>query len=150
MVQFFHDFKKNIINNAGVAAVEFGLIMAFMGLLIPSLIDMTNLANAYMRMTNALDAGVRYAYENPTDTTGIQNVIKNSSTLTSAYFTVTPTTSCECGTTAASCGSTCSGGATQSEYLTITTSYQYSGFWFTVINGGSAMTLSNSITIRTQ
>ena len=105
----------------GTAALEFGLAVPLLALLLTAIVEIGFSMYQAMQANYAAEAGLAYAAKNGWDATGIASAVTGSTGLSG--MTATPTQFCGCptytGLTAATCGDTCSGGQTAGQYIRI-------------------------------
>lgn len=136
-------------NQRGAIAVEAALLMALTVLLLPTMVDLAGIANASMHLRGAVRVGTEYAVLHPTDTSGITSAIQRAGNYSSSNVTVTTSSSCECSGVSATCGTTCSGGVTQTKYLTINTVRTLTVSSRLLSSNGN-YSITRSTTVRTQ
>ena len=134
---------KNMLQDAGNAAVEFALLAPILGLLVAGLSDYGEAVDISTELNMAARAGAQYATHYPSDTAGITSVVKNSTKnpYGSGNFTITDTTTtptvasptyCTCGDSnpalanQVDCASgTCVSPAVKKFYVAITVTQNY-------------------------
>ena len=106
---------------AGTAALEFGLAIPFLAILVTGIVEIGFSMYQAMQVTYAAEAGLAYAAKKGWDSTGITNAAVNSTGLSG--MSVTPTQFCACpsatGLTTATCSTTCSSGNEAGQYIKI-------------------------------
>ncbi len=106
---------------AGTAALEFGLAIPFLAILVTGIVEIGFSMYQAMQVTYAAEAGLAYAAKKGWDSTGITNAAVNSTGLSG--MSVTPTQFCGCPSatalTNATCGTTCTSGDTAGQYINI-------------------------------
>jgi len=109
---------------AGTAALEFGLAIPFLAILVTGIVEIGFSMYQAMQVTYAAEAGLAYAAKNGWDSTGITNAAVNSTGLSG--MSVAPTQFCGCpaasGLTTATCGTTCTSGNEAGQYIKISVS----------------------------
>ncbi len=109
---------------AGTAALEFGLAIPFLAILVTGIVEIGFSMYQAMQVTYAAEAGLAYAAKKGWDSTGITNAAVNSTGLSG--MSVTPTQFCGCpaasGLTTATCGTTCTSGNEAGQYIKISVS----------------------------
>ena len=109
---------------AGTAALEFGLAIPFLAILVTGIVEIGFSMYQAMQVTYAAEAGLAYAAKKGWDSTGITNAAVNSTGLSG--MSVTPTQFCACpstsGLTTATCSTTCSSGNEAGQYIKISVS----------------------------
>ena len=122
--------QRFLRNKKGISAVEFGLIAPIILFVIGGVFDVSRYIWDQEDLMQALRSGMQYGANYPTDVTGVVNVVRASTSLSSdtANFTM-PTPSCGCTadsstlpTTFGTCSSTT---CTKNEYVKLQASYQY-------------------------
>lgn len=107
----------------GTAALEFGLAIPFLLVLIIGLTEVGMAAFEAMQVENAAEAGAVYASQHPTDLTGIQNAVVNATSTAGITATPAPTSFCGCpgtsGITVGNCTNLCTGGSAQGNYVRV-------------------------------
>ena len=82
---------------AGTAALEFGLAIPFLAILVTGIVEIGFSMYQAMQVTYAAEAGLGYAAKKGWDSTGITNAAVNSTGLSG--MSVTPTQFCACPST---------------------------------------------------
>jgi Flp pilus assembly protein TadG len=115
---------KTMPRQAGTAAIEFGLGIALLAVVLTGIVEVGFSMYQAMQVTYAAEAGLFYAAKNGWDASGIANASVNASGL--AGMTATASQYCGCpsalGIAQVSCGSTCTGGSAASQYIGLTVS----------------------------
>ena len=108
----------------GTAALEFGLAVPLLALLLTAIVEIGFSMYQAMQTNYAAEAGLAYAAKNGWDSSGIASAATGSTGLSG--MTATPTQFCGCpsstGIATVTCGATCSGGQTAGQYITISVS----------------------------
>jgi Flp pilus assembly protein TadG len=108
----------------GTAALEFGLAVPLLALLITAIVEIGFSMYQAMQVTYAAEAGLAYAAKKGWDSTGIANAATSSTGLSG--MSSSPTQFCGCpsatGIATATCGTTCSSGDTVGQYIKISVS----------------------------
>ena len=122
-----------LADRRGVSAIEFGVTVPIIVMIILGTYDLGNLVQQRMKLSDAVRAGGQYAMSYPTSTSGIQGAI--TAALPTGWSGVTvgsPTMSCACwsaggGETTASCAAdpVCSAGEVTERFVTLTASRVY-------------------------
>jgi Flp pilus assembly protein TadG len=135
---------------SGTAAVEFGLIVPMLALMVVATADIGLGVARKMQVEDAVQLGAAYAVVHGFDASAISAVVTGNSTISASP---PPTLSCGCAggssITAVDCGSTCPGGATAGRYVTVSAQTTYS----TAVSYGvvpSSYNLSAQSTVRLQ
>jgi Flp pilus assembly protein TadG len=136
---------------SGTAAVEFGVIVPLLALMVVSVADIGLGVARKMQVEDAVQLGAAYAVVHGFDASAISAIVTGGNSAISA--SPTPTLSCGCAggssVTAVGCGSTCPGGATAGTYVTVSAQTTYN----TTLNYGvvpSSYNLSAQSTVRLQ
>jgi Flp pilus assembly protein TadG len=110
--------------SAGSAAIEFGLAVPLLAILVIGVIEAGFSVYQAMQVTYAAEAGLFYAAKNGWNQTGIANAAQTATTLSG--MSVSASQYCGCpgatGITAAICGATCGSGYQASQYIQISVS----------------------------
>ena len=114
---------------AGLSAVEFGLIAPLLGFVVLALVDAVNFAASFTAMQRAERAGMQYFMNGGTSMDAARGIVSTSWTNPPSNFTVNAQEVCTCAGNqqAVTCGSTCSSGSQAVENMTITTSANIRG-----------------------
>lgn len=124
----------------GVAAVEFGLLVPILLILMLGIVNYGLVMFNKMELVSAARSGTQLALADYTDTTSIKDAVVNATSLVLDASNVTTTQFCECSGTSITCGdSTC----TNEIYLTVTVSDD-----FELLLVSTILTLSGSSTVR--
>ena len=106
-------------HSRGTAALEFGLAVPLLALLLTAIVEIGFSMYQAMQANYAAEAGLAYAAKNGWDSSGIASAATGSTGLSG--MTATPTQFCGCasytGLATATCGATCSGGGTAGQYI---------------------------------
>lgn len=108
----------------GVAAVEFGLAVPFLTVLLLAITELGLGAYQAMRVADAAEAGALYAAKYGFDSSGIQAAVVNAAgTASGVTASPAPVQFCGCPDTSGigvvSCSSTCSDGGTPGTYIRV-------------------------------
>jgi Flp pilus assembly protein TadG len=110
---------------AGMAALEFGLAVPLLVILLTAIAEIGFSMYQAMQVVYAADAGLAYAAKNGWDSSGITTAAQNATGLSG--MSATPTQYCGCptatGITPATCSSTCASGNTAGQYVKISVSF---------------------------
>jgi Flp pilus assembly protein TadG len=114
----------------GISAVEFGLLAPIMLFVLGGVFDVSRYIWDQEDLMQALRAGMQYGTNYPSDTTGIVNVVKASTSLsgdTTNFSMATPTCGCTANSsTLPTSWLTCSATTcANNEYVQLTASYRY-------------------------
>lgn len=109
----------------GAAALEFAFLAPFLAVAFAGIVDLSY--NIYVKstLTSVARIGAHYAATYPDDTAGVSSVVAQSWTLGTPSPTVSAVKVCECDGAAATCGSTCSGGAVMRSLMRVTLTRTY-------------------------
>jgi Flp pilus assembly protein TadG len=140
------------IDEKGTAAIEFGLVGTMLSVLLLGLIDFGMGYWEQIQVGNAARAGGQYAIFNGWSSAGITTAVTSATSLSAIAATPAPTQSCGCpsasaGITAATCGSSCTGGGTAGTYVTVKAQAAYSTI-FPFPGIANPLTLTASMTVR--
>jgi Flp pilus assembly protein TadG len=147
-------FSRLFFDEEGTAAIEFGVIGTFLGLLLLGLVDFGMGYWRQMQVGNAARAGVEYAITNGWDQAKITTVVGGATGWGSITATPAPTKTCGCpdvtaGIAAATCGASCTGGGTAGTYVNVNARASYSTV-FTYPGIANPLTLNASTSVRIQ
>ncbi len=108
-------------DSPGTAAIEFGLAIPLLAVLVIGIIEVGFSVYQAMQVTYAAEAGLFYAAKNGWNQTGIANAAVNSTGLTGMNATASQFCGCPSATgiTTAACGSTCASGSQTGQYIQI-------------------------------
>ena len=145
-------FSQLSFDEKGTAAIEFGLVGTMLSLLLLGLIDFGMGYWEQMQVGNAARAGGQYAIFNGWSSAGITTAVTSATSLSAISATPAPAQSCGCpsasaGITAATCGSSCTGGGTAGTYVTVKAQASYSTI-FPFPGIANPLTLTASMTVR--
>jgi Flp pilus assembly protein TadG len=146
--------SKLLFDENGTAAIEFGLVGTFLGLLLLGLVDFGMGYWEQMQVGNAARAGGEYAILNGWNQSGITAAVTSATGLGSITATPAPAriygcASASAGITTATSGSNCTGGGTTGTYVTVNARASYSTA-FTYPGIANPLTLTASTTVRIQ
>jgi Flp pilus assembly protein TadG len=115
--------------DGGNVLIEFALAAPILCFMLLGGLDLGRYAMQKSAIGEGARAGAQYGVFNPTDSTNINTTAQNAAGLSGV--TAINSFSCECGTapttTTVSCTTTsCNGGGTPKQYITVTTSKPYS------------------------
>jgi Flp pilus assembly protein TadG len=136
---------------SGTAAVEFGLIVPVLVLMVVAVADIGLGVVRKMQVEDAVQLGAAYAVVHGFDVSAISTIVTGGDSTISA--SPPPALSCGCAAgssvTVVGCGSTCPGGATAGTYVTVSAQTTYN----TTLNYGvvrASYDLSAQSTVRLQ
>ncbi|WGR95588.1 pilus assembly protein [Bradyrhizobium sp. ISRA443] len=143
-------FRKN---TRGAAAIEFGILVPLLTLMVVSVVDIGLAVYRKMQVESAAQAGVEYAIAHGFDSNAMSAAVVNATNSTAISASPAPVKFCGCattsGVTSTTCGSTCPGGAQAGTYTTVSAQ----GSYWTIINYQvvpSGYSLSMQSTVRLQ
>ncbi|HXJ03225.1 MAG TPA: TadE/TadG family type IV pilus assembly protein [Micropepsaceae bacterium] len=114
----------------GIAALEFGLAIPVLLVLITGLTEVGMAGFEAMQVKDAAEAGALYASQHPADLTGIQNAVVTATGTTGITATPAPTSFCGCpgatGITVGNCTTVCPNGDAQGNYVRVNASLTHS------------------------
>jgi Flp pilus assembly protein TadG len=121
-------------DTTGVAAVEFGILIPIMSLMVVSVTDIGLAVYRKMQVEDAAQAGAQYAIMHGFDSGAITSAVTSATNSSAISASPAPVKFCGCASgssiTAASCGTTCPGGAAAGTYVRVSAQGAYS----TIIN----------------
>jgi Flp pilus assembly protein TadG len=146
--------SRLFFDEKGTAAIEFGVIGAFLCLFLLGLVDFGMGYWQQMQVGNAARAGGEYAIINGWIQSGITTAVTGATGLGSITDTPASTKTYGCpsvsaGITTATLGSSCTGGGTAGTYVTVNAQASYSTV-FTYPGIANPLTLTASTTVRIQ
>lgn len=140
-------------DRSGAAAVEFGLVIPVLALMVVSVADIGLGIARKMQVENAVQLGTAYAVVRGFDAGAISAIVSGTASDGSISASPAPALACGCATgssiSAASCGSTCPGGALAGTYVSVSAQATYN----TTMNYGvvpSSYTFTAQSTVRLQ
>lgn len=116
--------KATLADRSGTAAIEFGLAIPMLAILLAGIIEVGFSMYQAMQATYAAEAGLFYAAKNGWNATGIENAAVNAASLRGISANATQFCGCPgaTGIAAATCGSTCASGFQAGQYIEISVS----------------------------
>ena len=121
-------FTRAARNTSGAAAIEFGIIVPILSLMVIAIADIGFGVYRKMQVEDAAQAGAEWAIRNGFDSNGISNAV-TSATSASIAASPAPQQFCGCATGAsvnsATCGTPCPGGAMAGTYATVSAQLTY-------------------------
>lgn len=134
----------------GSALTEFALVGSALSLLVTGSGDAALAVWRLQQVHNAARAAVEYAARSGYNQSTMQTAATSA---TSLAVNASASSFCGCansgGTSQATCGSTCPGGATTGTYATISVTYSYNPLFGVLFGNSTTVTLSSSMTTRT-
>ncbi len=124
-------------SNAGVAAVEFAMILPILAVIVVCLPDVSQAVTGVIQMENATRASVQYAMGGGNDMSVAQTVGLQAWSFKPSDAQLTASQSCQCGGGAGTCGQLCVDGTTPQTYFQVVASGTL---------GGSTVNFSKTIT----
>lgn len=108
---------------AGIAALEFGLMAPFLVLLLVAATELGSSIYQAMQTQNAAEAGAVYASKHGFNVAGISAAVASATTAAGIAATPAPSQFCGCpiasGITEMACASTCADGTAPGQYMRI-------------------------------
>ena len=124
-----HRFWCAVRDTSGAAAIEFGIMIPLLSLMVVSVTDIGLAVYRKMQVENAAQAGAQYAIARGFDTTGISNAVTGATNSSVISASPAPIQFCGCptstGLSAMSCGAVCSSGAVAGTYATVSAQATY-------------------------
>jgi Flp pilus assembly protein TadG len=121
-------FTRSASNTSGAAAIEFGIIVPILSLMVIAIADIGFGVYRKMQVEDAAQAGAEWAIRNGFDSNGISNAV-TSATSASIAASPAPQQFCGCATgssvNSATCGTPCPGGAMAGTYATVSAQLTY-------------------------
>ncbi|MFB9269234.1 TadE/TadG family type IV pilus assembly protein [Bradyrhizobium erythrophlei] len=118
----------------GAAAIEFGVLVPVLALMVVSVTDIGLAIYRKMQVENAAQAGVEYAIAHGFDTNAISAAVVSATNSNAISASPAPVKYCGCATTSGvssmTCGATCPGGGSAGTYTTVSAQATY----WTIIN----------------
>jgi Flp pilus assembly protein TadG len=110
-------------SQAGIAAIEFGLLAPFLVLLLVAATEIGFSVYQAMQAQNAAEAGAVYVSKHGFEVLGISNAVINATTAAGITATPTPSQFCGCpvvsGITEMACTATCADSSAPGQYVRI-------------------------------
>lgn len=121
--------RPAVRDTRGVAAIEFGIMIPLLSLMVVSVTDIGLAVYRKMQVENAAQAGAQYAIARGFDTAGITNAVTSATNSTAITALPEPVQFCGCPTSAGvspvSCGTVCVGGAQAGTYAKVSAQATY-------------------------
>ena len=140
-------------DTSGVAAIEFGIIVPILVLMVVATADIGMGFYRKMQVEDAAQAGAAWAIKNGFDANAISNAVTSATSTPAISVSPTPVQFCGCASgssiSTVTCGTTCSGGALAGTYTTVSAQMTYN----TILPYGffpSTYNLSSQSTVRLQ
>jgi Flp pilus assembly protein TadG len=116
-------------DTSGAAAIEFGIVVPLLALLVTGVIDLGFGIYYKMRVEDAAQVGAEWAMRNGFDANKISTAVTSATNSSAISASPAPTTFCGCATgnsvSTATCGTTCTGGAQAGTYATASAQMTY-------------------------
>jgi len=140
-------------DTSGVAAIEFGIIVPILVLMVVATADIGMGFYFKMQVEDAAQAGAAWAIKNGFDANAISNAVTSAVSEPAISVSPAPVQFCGCasvsGISTVTCGTTCSGGILSGTYTTVSAQMTYN----TILPYGffpSTYNLSSQSTVRLQ
>jgi Flp pilus assembly protein TadG len=140
-------------DTSGVAAIEFGIVVPILVLMVVAVVDIGMGFYRKMQVEDAAQAGAQWAVKNGFDANAITSAVTSATSAPSISVSPTPVQFCGCATgstiSTATCGTTCSGGVQAGTYTTVSAQMTYN----TILPYGvfpSTYNFSSQSTVRLQ
>jgi Flp pilus assembly protein TadG len=139
LTQFHPVALRRLIRNvardtAGAAAIEFGIMIPLLSLMVVSVTDIGLAVYRKMQIEDAAQTGAQYAIVRGFDPTGISNAVTSATNSSSISASPSPVQFCGCptstGLSTVTCGTVCTGGAQAGTYARVSAQ----GTYHTLIN----------------
>ena len=122
-------FARAAGSTSGAAAIEFGIVVPLLALVVPCVIDLGFGIYYKMQVEDAAQIGAQWAIRNGFDASAISTAVTAATNSSAISASPTPTTFCGCATSSsistATCGSTCAGGAQAGTYASVSAQRTY-------------------------
>lgn len=129
--RFCRFFTSAARNTSGAAAIEFGVVVPVLTLMVIAIADIGMGVYRKIQVEDAAQAGVEWAIRNGFDSSGISNAI-TSATNASVIASPAPQQFCGCATgssvSVVACGTPCPSGAMPGTYATVGAQLTYNTF----------------------
>lgn len=110
-------------NTDGAAAIEFGVLVPMLALMVTAVIDIGLGVYSKMQLEDSAQAGVEWAIRNGFDANAISSAVTAATNSSRISAMPAPVQFCGCATgssvSSATCGTTCPGGAQTGTYVTV-------------------------------
>jgi Flp pilus assembly protein TadG len=140
-------------DTSGVAAIEFGIVVPILVLMVVAVVDIGMGFYRKMQVEDAAQAGAQWAVKNGFDANAITSAVTSATSAPSISVSPTPVQFCGCATgstiSTTTCGTTCSGGVQAGTYTTVSAQMTYN----TILPYGvfpSTYNFSSQSTVRLQ
>ncbi len=122
-------FSRASKNTSGAAAIEFGVVVPMLALMVTAVIDLGLGIYSKMQLEDAAQAGVEWAIRNGFDANAISAAVTNATNSSKITANPAPVQYCGCASTSsissATCGTTCPDGAQAGTYVTVSAQVTY-------------------------
>ena len=122
-------FARAAGSTSGAAAIEFGIVVPLLALMVTCVIDLGFGIYYKMQVEDAAQIGAQWAMKNPFDATMISNAVTSATNASAITASPAPFQFCGCATgssvSTATCGATCPGGAQAGTYATVSAQRTY-------------------------
>jgi Flp pilus assembly protein TadG len=116
-------------NTSGAAAIEFGVVVPVLALMVTAVIDIGFGVYRKMQVEDAAQAGAEWAIKNGFDANAISNAVTSATNASNINASPAPVQFCGCATgstvSSATCGTPCPGGAQAGTYVTVSAQMTY-------------------------
>jgi Flp pilus assembly protein TadG len=140
-------------DTSGVAAIEFGIIVPILMLMVVAVADLGMGFYRKMQLEDAAQAGAEWAIKNGFDANAISNAVTSATSAPAISASPAPVQFCGCASGlrigTVTCGTTCSGGVQAGTYTTVSATMTYN----TILPYGffpSTNNFSSQSTVRLQ
>jgi Flp pilus assembly protein TadG len=124
-----HLVREAARDKGGVAAIEFGLMVPLLSLMVVSVTDIGLAVFRKMQVENAAQAGAQYAIAHGFDTSRISSAVTSATNSTAITASPSPVQFCGCptstGVSTVTCGTVCTGGVQAGSYATVSAQATY-------------------------
>jgi Flp pilus assembly protein TadG len=150
---FFARFADGAKNNCGAISIEFAVFAPTLVVMLVCSLDLGMGIYRKMQVQNAAQAGAAYAILHGFMASSIQNAVTSATSFSGVSASPAPNEFCGCasttGVTAATCGSTCSGGSSPGTYVSVSAQATYNTLLpYPVVP--NSYTFSSQSTVRIQ
>jgi Flp pilus assembly protein TadG len=122
-IRFSRLFARAASNTSGAAAIEFGLVVPILALMVTAAIDIGLGVNYKLQVEDAAQAGAAWAIRNGFDVNAISSAVTGATGSSMISASPAPVQFCGCATgssvSSATCGTTCPGGAQAATYVNV-------------------------------
>ena len=122
-------FVRAAGNTSGAAAIEFGVIVPMLALMVTAVIDLGLAIHSKMQLEDAAQAGVEWAIRNGFDANAISTAVSSATNSSKITASPAPVQYCGCASgssiSSATCGTPCPDGARAGTYVTVSAQVTY-------------------------